>query len=83
MQQFLTNAGFNMKNTTFVPLSGLTGANVVKKPAKGAIPWYKGQTLLEILGTLISSLNLHSTPLILAPQKPPIPETEQSRSRCV
>jgi len=51
MQQFLMNASFNMKNVTFVPLSGLSGANVVKKPAEGDIPWYKGQTLLEVLGT--------------------------------
>jgi elongation factor 1 alpha-like protein len=50
MSQFLTNAGFNMKNVTFVPLSGLTGTNVVKKPEKGAIPWYHGPTLLEVLG---------------------------------
>lgn len=50
MSQFLANAGFHMKNVTFVPLSGLTGTNVAKKPDQGAIPWYSGPTLLEVLG---------------------------------
>jgi elongation factor 1 alpha-like protein len=50
MQQFLTNAGFSLKNVTFIPMSGLTGINVARKPEEGAIPWYHGPTLLEVLG---------------------------------
>lgn len=51
MQQFLTNAGFSMKNVTFVPMSGLTGINVVRKPDDNVIPWYNGPSLLEVLET--------------------------------
>ncbi|KAF8459441.1 P-loop containing nucleoside triphosphate hydrolase protein [Terfezia claveryi] len=47
--QFLTTAGFNPKNVSFVPCSGLTGANVTKKPKQGLIPWYTGGTLVDEL----------------------------------
>lgn len=49
MTQFLTNAGFQMKNVAFVPCSGINGTNVIKKPASGTISWYNGPTLLEEL----------------------------------
>lgn len=52
MTRFLTNAGFNIKNVVFVPVSGLTGINVVKRPQEGTVPWYNGPTLLEVLGNL-------------------------------
>lgn len=48
--QFLMTAGFNPKNVSFVPCSGLTGANVTKKPKEGLMPWYNGGTLVDELG---------------------------------
>jgi elongation factor 1 alpha-like protein len=52
MQQFLINARFNVKNITFVPMSGLTGINVVHKPEESVMEWYHGPTLLEALGRI-------------------------------
>ncbi|KAI5852856.1 P-loop containing nucleoside triphosphate hydrolase protein [Morchella snyderi] len=49
MTQFLTQARFASKNISFIPCSGLTGGNVVKKPKPGLIPWYFGPTLVEEL----------------------------------
>ena len=48
--QFLATAGFNPKNVSFVPCSGLTGDNVTKKPQESLIPWYTGGTLVDELG---------------------------------
>jgi elongation factor 1 alpha-like protein len=56
MTQFLTQAGFASKNISFIPCSGLTGGNIVKKPKSGLIPWYSGPTLVEELGR-VSTLN--------------------------
>ncbi len=44
--------GVSLRNTqfTYVPLSALTGENVIK--ANGRMPWYDGPTLLELLETL-------------------------------
>lgn len=65
MSQFLHNAGFNMKNVKFVPVSGLTGTNVVRKPEEGIIPWYSGSTLLEALETSTSLTKSIDKPLRL------------------
>ncbi|KAI9835889.1 MAG: hypothetical protein M1819_001787 [Sarea resinae] len=46
---FLTAAGFQGKNISFVPCSGLTGENIVFKPTEDKIPWYDGCTLVEEL----------------------------------
>lgn len=51
MTQFLGVAGFHAKNISFVPCSGLTGDNIVRKPAAGALSWYDGPTLVEELET--------------------------------
>ena len=52
MSQFLTSANFNPRNVAFVPCSGLTGENIIKKPKEGLMPWYKGRTLVKELGML-------------------------------
>jgi len=39
--------GLNLKDVHFVPLSALDGDNVVNRSERS--PWYKGQTLMEIL----------------------------------
>jgi elongation factor 1 alpha-like protein len=46
---FLTTAGFRAENLSFVPCSGLTGDNVVRKAGDGVISWYDGPTLIEQL----------------------------------
>jgi elongation factor 1 alpha-like protein len=46
---FLTTAGFRAENLSFIPCSGLTGDNVVRKAGDGVVPWYDGPTLAEQL----------------------------------
>lgn len=50
MAQFLTTAGFQSKNVSFIPCSGLSGENIARKSGARVIPWYKGRTLIEELG---------------------------------
>jgi len=49
MGTFLTTAGFQSKNITFVPCSGLTGDNVTHKSTSKDASWYTGPILLEAL----------------------------------
>ena len=54
MLQFLTGPeiGFSISQITFVPLSGLTGNNVVKRdPKVETLSWYRGPTLAAYLLT--------------------------------
>lgn len=46
---FLTMAGFQAKNISFLPCSGLTGANLVNRAGDGDAFWYQGPTLVEQL----------------------------------
>ncbi|OAX78671.1 translation elongation factor Tu [Emergomyces africanus] len=46
---FLTTAGFQEKNISFVPCSGLRGDNVVQRPTDKTASWYTGKTLIEEL----------------------------------
>ncbi|KAK6537314.1 Hsp70 suppressor, GTPase facilitates ribosomal subunit dissociation [Orbilia ellipsospora] len=62
MSQFLTTAGFQSKNISFIPCSGLTGDNIVRKPEDGLVSWYSGPTLVEELET--------AKPVIKAIEKP-------------
>lgn len=48
---FLKQAGFKDSDVSYVPCSGLTGQNLVQKPTEeGLTSWYKGSTLLEVIG---------------------------------
>ncbi|KAI1000570.1 HBS1-like protein [Podosphaera aphanis] len=49
ISSFLTTAGFQSKNISFVPCSGLTGDNIARKSADPAASWYTGLTLVETL----------------------------------
>ncbi|KAF8465895.1 P-loop containing nucleoside triphosphate hydrolase protein [Kalaharituber pfeilii] len=49
ISQFLTAAGFDPKNVSFIPCSGLTGDNITRKPKEDVLPWYDGPTLVEEL----------------------------------
>ncbi|EWC46452.1 hypothetical protein DRE_04395 [Drechslerella stenobrocha 248] len=51
LSQFLATAGFQSKNVSFIPCSGLTGDNIVRGPEAGLIPWYTGPTLIQELET--------------------------------
>lgn len=48
---FLLQAGYRKNNLTYVPVSGLTGENLVKRSETEALTsWYKGPCLLEVIG---------------------------------
>jgi peptide chain release factor subunit 3 len=50
---FLKQSGYNTaKHVQFVPISGLTGANVKDRLAPGVCSWYDGPSLLEMLDAL-------------------------------
>ncbi|RDA89820.1 hypothetical protein CP533_3019 [Ophiocordyceps camponoti-saundersi (nom. inval.)] len=46
---FLTALGFQRKNISFIPISGLNGDNISGKIESAAAAWYTGPTLLEAL----------------------------------
>ncbi len=46
---FLLATGFQTKNISFIPLSGLHGDNLVRKSEVAAASWYTGPTLIEEL----------------------------------
>ncbi|KAI5866182.1 P-loop containing nucleoside triphosphate hydrolase protein [Durotheca rogersii] len=46
---FLSATGFQLKNVSFVPLSGLHGDNIVARSRDEAADWYSGKTLVEEL----------------------------------
>ncbi|KAK5050380.1 hypothetical protein LTR84_003661 [Exophiala bonariae] len=48
---FLNTAGFQAKNVTFVPCSGLAGGNILSKPSDPRASWYTGPSLVEELDT--------------------------------
>jgi elongation factor 1 alpha-like protein len=49
MAAFLSSAGFQSKNVTFVPCSGLEGGNILTKATSPLASWYTGPTLVEEL----------------------------------
>lgn len=59
---FLMAAGFQLQNLTFVPCSGLTGDNIVRRAEDQHAEWYTGSTLVEVLD--------QSEPIVRALQKP-------------
>jgi elongation factor 1 alpha-like protein len=48
---FLTTAGFQPKNISFVPCSGVLGDNITRRSEDPKASWYTGRTLLEELET--------------------------------
>ena len=46
---FLTQAGFQPKNITFIPCSGLTGDNIARRASDSKASWYNGPILTEQL----------------------------------
>ncbi|KAI9991168.1 hypothetical protein PInf_018800 [Phytophthora infestans] len=51
LSMFLQGAGFRPKNLRFVPLSGITGANLEKTGGVDECSWYSGPSLVEAIDT--------------------------------
>ncbi|KEF54481.1 elongation factor 1-alpha [Exophiala aquamarina CBS 119918] len=51
MASFLHTAGFQPKNVTFIPCSGLEGGNILSRPTDSRASWYTGPTLVQELDT--------------------------------
>ncbi|KAL3671114.1 hypothetical protein V7S43_004296 [Phytophthora oleae] len=51
LSTFLQGAGFRPKNLRFVPLSGITGANLEKTGGVEECSWYSGPSLVEAIDT--------------------------------
>ncbi|TAQ87088.1 hypothetical protein B7494_g4603 [Chlorociboria aeruginascens] len=49
VSSFLAAAGFQPKNISFVPCSGLHGDNIARKSSETSVSWYTGPTLVEEL----------------------------------
>jgi peptide chain release factor subunit 3 len=50
---FLKSCGYNPKrDVTFVPISGLTGENIIEKMPESTCSWYNEQSLVETLDNL-------------------------------
>jgi len=50
LEKLLKTVGFDVKRVPFIPGSGWTGDNLIKRSEK--MPWYKGPTLFEALDQL-------------------------------
>jgi elongation factor 1 alpha-like protein len=54
---FLVQAGFRKSKLYFVPVSGLTGENLVARSANSPLNnWYNGQTLVDHVGKIYAHL---------------------------
>ncbi|KAJ5168821.1 HBS1-like protein [Penicillium canariense] len=51
ISSFLTTAGFQAKNISFVPCSGVLGDNITRRSDDPQATWYTGRTLIEELET--------------------------------
>ena len=53
LKPFLKSCGFNVeKNVHWIPISGLSGDNLIKKIDSHKCPWYTGPTLIELLDSI-------------------------------
>lgn len=58
LKVFLKQAGFKDSDVVYVPCSGLTGENLVKDPTDTELlRWYKGPTLLKVIGKYTEDIN--------------------------
>ncbi|KAI1984947.1 hypothetical protein LOZ53_003807 [Ophidiomyces ophidiicola] len=51
ISSFLTTAGFQAKNLSFIPCSGLRGDNIITRTEDKNASWYSGRTLIDDLET--------------------------------
>ncbi|RLN91920.1 hypothetical protein BBJ28_00024449 [Nothophytophthora sp. Chile5] len=54
LSTFLQGAGFRLKNLRFVPLSGMTGANLDKSVPASECSWYSGPSLVEAIANTLA-----------------------------
>ena len=53
MSPFLKGCGYNLKkDVIYIPISGLSGANLKEKASSSVCNWYSGPSLLETLDSL-------------------------------
>lgn len=52
MTPFLKALGYQDSDLFWVPISGLTGANIVESVDRSVCSWYDGPTLLDILDNM-------------------------------
>jgi elongation factor 1 alpha-like protein len=64
LSTFLHGAGFRPKNLRFVPLSGMTGANLEKTGGVKECSWYSGPSLVEAIGASRPGRWLLSSPCL-------------------
>ncbi|KAI0968268.1 P-loop containing nucleoside triphosphate hydrolase protein [Xylaria arbuscula] len=74
---FLSATGFQLKNVSFVPVSGLHGDNLVNKSSDPAAGWYSGNTLIAELESsepmaraLTKPLRMTISEVFRSPQSP-------------
>ncbi|KAI9810109.1 MAG: Hsp70 suppressor, GTPase facilitates ribosomal subunit dissociation, partial [Phylliscum demangeonii] len=60
---FLAAAGFQSKNVSFVPCSGLHGENIARSATDSRASWYQGPCLVEILDQSIPAVRALDKPL--------------------
>ena len=66
MATFLKQIGFNEDEIKYIPVSGLSGVNMRRKPAEPCLTsWYKGLTLLEAIGKYLGLIFLIAATLSL------------------
>lgn len=56
LKTFFGQSGFQSSKTSFVPVGAMLGVNLVerKSPEASALSqWYRGPTLVDLLGTLV------------------------------
>lgn len=63
MAGFLSSAGFQPKNISFVPCSGLQGGNILTRATDPKASWYSGPTLVEELDMSEPSTHALDKPL--------------------
>ena len=60
---FLVGAGFQAKNLSFIPCSGLQGDNILNKTTDERASWYKGDTLVQTLDNSEPTIHALDKPL--------------------
>ena len=55
LRTFLKTAGFKESDVMYIPCSGLTGENLIKRESQELESWYTGPTLLQAIGSYLDS----------------------------
>lgn len=66
LEPYLKQIGWNIKEISWIPVSGITGDNLKCPPSDGTCPWYRGPTLLDTLESLQLPKRLLNGPVRLS-----------------